>query len=169
MRLTDLLSLSIVPRWSIVDHRRPQSVADHSFRVAVIARELFERLGHPPLTTTELWWCLDHDGPESRSGDVSGEFKRRLSNPAGWAATELAMCPWLGRDGCPSSDRLRLLKIVDDLETYTFIRKFGEGPHADRVANLIVHRLRDRCDEAKVNWSIPASIIDDILSDAGRW
>ena len=43
-RLTDLLALSHVPRWSIVRHVSPQNVGDHTFRVMVIYTELMNRL-----------------------------------------------------------------------------------------------------------------------------
>ena len=70
MMLTDLLALSIVPRWSIVPHVHHQSVAEHSHRVAAIYLELCAQL-NLPVSVEGLTWALCHDGAESRTGGKS--------------------------------------------------------------------------------------------------
>lgn len=165
MRLTDLLSLSVVPRWSIVPIRRPQSVMEHSFRVAVIYRELCERL-QVPLTDTDIWACLIHDAPECRSGDIPGVFKHELRGKGGDIAlieADHAATPWVA--GEARSSNSAILKLADLIEAYTFIKMYGDGPHADGVGWRIRKQIVDYVGSIKPDGGIDASVINRVISD----
>src|SRR5215207_3831282 len=130
MRLTDLLNLSTVPRWTIVPHLRPQSVSDHTFRLCVIARELADRL-RVELMSIDYWSMLTHDGAESRSGDIPTPYKRLLGHAAAENAEALA-CPWTTYgDNCFSGDNARtVFALADLIEAHTFIYTWGIGTYA---------------------------------------
>lgn len=137
MFLTDALALSHVPRWAIVRHSRPQSVADHSYRVAIIARELVRRLNwenRDGLDVNRLvWLALIHDLDESLTGDIPTPAKRLLGldNP---------ILPHLagvyGVEGMTPAER-GVLALADIIEAYTYLggKQGGgfEGRHRDRV------------------------------------
>lgn len=79
--------LSSVPRWGIVRVLQRQSVADHSFYVAVYADALADLLGWGPehrahLLRSALW----HDVDEIVSGDIPGPVKRQIPERAKWSA-----------------------------------------------------------------------------------
>ena len=78
-RLLDLLNLSNVPRWSVRPRYAEQSVADHSFRTAVIVMELLHALNLPP-NGLALVYALEHDAAESETADISGLFKDRMGS-----------------------------------------------------------------------------------------
>lgn len=143
-RTADLLGLADVERWGVIKTLRPQSVAEHSFAVAVIAMELAERLGHGKVDYTDgmhlLWWSLVHDAPETLTSDIDGKFKR--DNPEFRAAlveAEEAAFPWYkitARHVIPAHVRWTV-KAADKIESISFIQMWGKGPRA----NDIFHEL----------------------------
>ena len=167
MRVTDLLALSHVPRWTIVSHSRPQSVADHSFRVCVIAVELAERLG-VQLSADALLACLYHDGPESRSGDIPSGAKRRIEDKLKGSLDDL-FWPSTRLKGSTVAREVNILMLADKIEGYTFIQKWGVGPHAAEVADAChaeVTNLISKTFSGKE--SIIQDLVGDILTEKGR-
>lgn len=84
----EMLRLSNVKRWGIVEMSRPQSVAEHTANVALLAMNLIATyndqctLSDDDIATlTEkqqlklLQSCLVHDLPEIYSGDIPAPFK----------------------------------------------------------------------------------------------
>lgn len=174
MKLTDMLALSHVPRWSIVPLDRTQSVADHSFRVVVIYLELCARV--PWDTNWEtLMWAIHHDGAESRTADIPGNFKVHLGN---LNDHERHVCGWLNlppfidfarRDSLGKS----VVKLADLIETYTFISMNGFGSHALRATDKISRQVLDHAvDLGKVTgkdfFGVTERMIADIQSERER-
>jgi len=164
MRLTDLLALSHVPRWSIVDHAKPQSVGDHTFRVVIIAWELADRI-KTPLNCSTLRYILAHDAPESRTADIPNPAKSTMS-----LKDDVTYCPWMfglfpnGID----SEQEKIFKLADKVEGYTFIAKYGIGAHAVLVAGSCKEELMQYAEEC--GWGAAVrGVCDDILSDSGRF
>lgn len=130
-RTADLLCLADVHRWNVVKTVRSQSVAEHSFAVAVIAMEICERLGVYP-TATVMWHALTHDMPEVLTGDIDGKFKR--DNPevkAAIVAAEKRAFPDLSRIGDPGVEAV--VKLADKIEGLAWISVWGHGPRADDI------------------------------------
>jgi len=105
------LNLSYVPRWVIVPMMRQQSVADHSFRVAVIVTELLARINHgrPDLIPYPdfgaiLYSALLHDEKEAVTGDT----------PAPRKPVEV-----------PDDAYDLIVKAADIMETRTWLRMWG--------------------------------------------
>lgn len=139
MRLTDLLALSHVPRWSCVDHERAQSVADHCFRVGVIVLELVDRCQiAPEIACAALRKAYTHDGAESRTADIPRPFKHALRDVgvplSQFTSAESRMCPWIALEPEVPPTVSVLLKLADLIEAYTFIKMYGRGPTADWAA-----------------------------------
>lgn len=144
---SDLLALSDVKRWAIVHTIRTQSVAEHSFRVAVLAMSICERLEIPdPKHNFHfgqlLAWALMHDAPEGMTGDIDGKFKR--DNPEVRAMimqAELLAYPWVD----PPNDEVKwIVKVADYIETSTFIQRNGIGPVADDIFHELEANLFDK-------------------------
>lgn len=146
MRLTDLLALSHVPRWSIVDCVKPQSVGEHVFRVLVIATELAERL-KIELSREALLYILSHDATECRTGDIPTPAKEKIK---ALADSDTLFCPWLTREWAISLDSLtaeeaHIFALADRIEATTFIHRHGIGPHARRAALSLRESVDDIC------------------------
>jgi len=163
-RLTDLLALSHIPRWSIVPRLKEQSVSDHVFRVLVIALEIYARLSLEMPAIVWLW-VLTHDADESRTGDIPTPAKEFLNYP------EIGtFCTWLAPLRLDPEDRM-LTKLADLVEAYTWIAINGTGHHADFVSD----RMREEIDDTMADADDPGqlntvikTIINDIAGDVGR-
>lgn len=163
MRLTDLLALSIVPRWTIVPTLKQQTVSDHVFRVLVIALELAARTSTPfPLEAVLHVLC--HDADESRTGDIPTPAKNKITIP-----NSAVFCPWLLQDAMAtmiSEPAYKVFRLADLIEAYTFINRYGVGSHADRAAEGVLDAIYEECSE---DWAKEVGrLIDDIDMDRER-
>lgn len=140
MFLTDALALSHVPRWAIVRHSRLQSVADHSYRVAIIARELVRRLNwenREGLDVSRLvWLALVHDLDESLTGDIPAPAKKEMDPLRPYLVTDVP-----GLHGATSIE-IQVLRLADYIEAFTFIGQ-TMGAHVERVVAAIRVRIND--------------------------
>ena len=166
--MSDLLTLSHVPRWSIVPHIGHQFVADHSFRVAIILLELCQRLDFE-LDANGLIWALVHDGPEAWTGDISGPFKPPNS--------DAHVTPWwhnIKRSISPTT--LALVKLCDLIEGATWISKWGVGHQAAHAARHVKGLALEKAREVAplvgygpgVMEPIVVKLIADIEDEIGR-
>lgn len=149
-RTIDLLGLADVPRWSVVKVLRPQSVAEHSFAVAVITMELISRLSihslADPTTLGAVLWAICHDAPETYTGDIDGLLKREHPNvKSAINRAENEAFPWYGqmRDGMGSA-LLALVKVADCIESIVYLREWGKGARADDVMRELRRILFDQ-------------------------
>lgn len=110
--MLSLLHLSYVQRWCVAPTLRPQSVAEHSYRVAAISVEICKRLG---LSHAVLLQCalhsLTHDMEESLTGDIPGPVKSAK--------------PGYLRDVDEMSLNECIIKVADSIETGTFWVQWG--------------------------------------------
>ena len=142
MFITDALSLSHVPRWVVVPMLRTQTVAEHSFNVAMIAQELMSRnpaitshhvddeMGTAPLVRREnvIWHALTHDIDECVTGDIPGIAKQHMR-----AKRDIPdLVPDRPSIGVTLPE-IQLVKLADIIESYTYCAKYGLGPHARDV------------------------------------
>ena len=74
----ELRQLSFVPRWVITRNLRTQSVAEHSFYVAVYAEQLAIWLGYEGDWQALIHAALWHDAEECFTGDIPGPTKRSI-------------------------------------------------------------------------------------------
>ena len=103
-----------VSRWHIVPTTRPQTLADHSYAVACVARRLLHVLGRPDLVPQAVELALDHDIAEVVFGDVPAPAKGAAGGFGRyWSSSEPL---WR-----------RVVRVADKLEAYTFIGAFGVG------------------------------------------
>lgn len=158
-RTADLLTLAQVQRWGVVHTLKDQSVAEHSFAVAVIAMELADRLGLPRYQKLGsahagaphdiwdrkdlLWWALVHDAPEAITGDINGKFKRDYPDvKSAVVAAEGRAMPWYYFERpVGNTSLIRLVKVADYIETITFIKRWGIGPRCDDIYHELVKVL----------------------------
>lgn len=162
LRVTDLLALSHVPRWSIVRNISPQSVADHTFRTMVIYTELCRRL-NIPLSVSAMVGIMHHDADECRTADVPASVKDlvAIGSPAKY-------CPWLKEwdPGELSPEEMKALHLADQIEALTFIQCNGLGMHALRVTNSMVDKVKNLTPAV---WrDTVGRLINEIVGEEGR-
>jgi hypothetical protein len=139
MELSKALSLSHVPRWVIVDTTKGQSVAEHSYNVAVftiavwdiikpyILHELQESDEDFYLAALKL--ALTHDINESLTGDTP--------SPAHVSDEDVQVVTfqWV------------VVRVADYLDAYRFVRRYGIN--CNKVLDYVDSRLWQWLSELK--------------------
>ncbi len=163
MTLEMRLRAADVKRWHIVRTRAQQSVAEHSFNVAILARHMLDEF----FTTYDLRnmmgaltvdhmlvsmarfrvqeLALNHDLLEVLTGDIPSPFKKWFSKNVDHALEDnynIPVCPLLHEK--PSTGNLLLddictffVKVADSMEAHWWITNHGAGPHAKVVAERL--------------------------------
>lgn len=114
MKMTvDLLTLSHVPRWAIIDTNRQQNVGEHSFRVMVIAYSITQWInafmGDKVECGKVLEEALIHDIEEAISGDIPTPFKKKNG---------------LSKKGHVTLES-QIVKVADIAEAVIFLDRYG--------------------------------------------
>lgn len=140
-----------IRRWHMIDTSRPQSIAEHSANVALLAYYIahtcadqhFGPAGHVLLP------ALVHDLPEVFMGDIPTHTKKHLK---GIDELEERLTPPEFKYEAPDHHHL-LIKLCDLADGIRFIERFG----VDRVAVFAMHglhaQLQKKFVEARANWS----------------
>lgn len=122
--------LHFVPRWVVMPVLRKQSVAEHSYGVACIARWLCWRhvqRDDPGFVASVLESALDHDEEEARTGDKPSPIKEP---------------PVINQN-----DQVGVLvKVADLLEALVFIheeQRMGNQMGTDEIRRYVTDRLGD--------------------------
>lgn len=123
----EVMRLSNLKRWGIVEMSRSQSVAEHSYNVAMIAGYIVDRLpseARPPgLREIVVNWSLIHDLPELTTGDIPTPIKEWIKTSLEGAERDLfpEMFEYKIR---MSKLALAICKAADLMDAIQFANKF---------------------------------------------
>jgi 5'-deoxynucleotidase YfbR-like HD superfamily hydrolase len=158
------LRLADIPRWTIVDMRRRQNVAEHSFNVLILSISLYEFMengtSHNKFDRESLMlWAIDHDMDEIETGDMPSTFKRALEELYPGAMNRVindlmaTKLPSFGarKRGVVGSYPYDLVKIADKLEELLYNRRHGYDKKAQEAMADGMFLLRDRLLQAEQN------------------
>lgn len=138
--------LSVVKRWSVIQTIREQSVAEHSFNVALIALRITEKwfaITGSKLQTAVLKHALFHDWWESVTGDPPTYMKRFIDEAGAIAAFKADGTS----EGIDLSDVDRdfvkfVVKAADIIEAIIFLRM--EVSLGNRSVTRHIDNLEDK-------------------------
>jgi 5'-deoxynucleotidase YfbR-like HD superfamily hydrolase len=140
--------LSDVRRWGIVRTIRTQSVAEHSFWVAIWVPRLLRTVGvnDPVVLLAAVEYALTHDMEEVTSGDIATPFKSRLNKVALHEAIEsfgLSASPRLA--GLPEADMIKAaVKVIDLFEACAFLAEDSNlGNNRNKNILMVIKRKLD--------------------------
>lgn len=130
MKLNKMMMAPYIKRWGIVATTREQSIAEHSFMVAILSGEFYayllndeHELDHN--VVRELYeLAIWHDMPEIVTGDINSVFKEAM----GWSTDkDFAICPPLeyATEAQTHYWQEWIVKICDVVEALRFIRLHG--------------------------------------------
>lgn len=169
-RLNDLLNLSNVPRWGIVPRLKEQSVADHTFRVMVIAWELADRV-RVGLTVNDFLYALAHDAEETWTGDISGLAKHAVPELAIGSDQVKYSMDW----AVPPSHAAAkfVIKAADIIDCITFAHFYIVEPRrsyvVDRNKAVLLNHTAKALNEMNLDLHPRANeILEEILCDKDR-
>ena len=138
----ETMRLSGIQRWGVIEMSRRQSVAEHSYNVAMISRMICERGLFGPLTTKQsMEWALYHDLPEVASGDIPSSWKQ--SNPVMFANLESEMFPVYAsfKSRQSGTDVKGIVKIADYVDAIQFAQKFCVDSRKEVIIKEIKYRM----------------------------
>jgi 5'-deoxynucleotidase len=151
-----------VRRWHIVQTSREQTLAEHSFAVAVIAGTLaasmrYKGLMHHTLQLKLLQHALAHDLIEVRTGDMPTPFKRFLEKAGGPGivekAEDLVDSDHTGAMRTVEGTEIEtIVKLADMIEAIYFLQDNGVGAHAKTVLDGLRYNLSVAVNEAERAW-----------------
>ena len=124
MDIHQILRAQDVKRWGIVRMHKQQSLAEHSFNVAMIARALAKALGVPDEQITKAALC--HDLDEIITGDIPTPFKA-MAREKGMELNEIYQHA-TGRTLAKVYENI--VKLADILEARWYVQEYGYGTHA---------------------------------------
>lgn len=149
LTLYDFLRVGHVKRWHNVNTNRDQTVAEHSYMVALIAVHMAVKIvGDPDFTAAVMFEAFFHDMPEVVSGDMPTPAKRffreLVKDPDIFKKVDAALMPqvpywphgWY-------EDAGRFVTMADAIEGAHWIGENGVGNHAKIVAAANWRRLED--------------------------
>lgn len=127
MKINDILRASGVTRWHIVRMVRPQSLAEHTFDVVMIARAVAKIAGVDDYEIIKA--ALLHDLDEIVAGDIPTPTKQK-ARENGWELNDLYK-DVTGRELSP--DESLIIHLSDKMADLHWLWLHALGPHANQV------------------------------------
>jgi len=133
LEIQDILRAEDVHRWTIVKTVKRQSLAEHTFNVIAIARDIAKNLGIDDERIIK--YAFEHDLDEILTGDIptpakdSGKVDIKYNGKNDALLTELERA---------------VVKIADLLEANWWLNTNGIGRHASQVMDGLIDRLNTR-------------------------
>lgn len=147
MTMRDVYRTSEVTRWHMVRVRREQSIAEHSFLVAMIAMRACElmKINDSLFIGYLIQKAMFHDLPEVYIGDIPTPVKRTLIGPhANKEIDWFESSVWFAGYSVTANHNMfadkvnDIIKLADTVEAIVFLDHHGEGPYAlDAMAKLM--------------------------------
>lgn len=155
--------LAHVPRWAVVPHVRRQSVAEHSFYVALYTDKLCKMLEWDDLNTSiAVSYALRHDMYEVFSGDIPSPAKRILTSDDTVNAFNTHFAEKMPSDygDVVTSKVHEVVKLADKLDEFFWL--CTETSLGNRsVAALLMAVLADINDRVK-KLGLPEILIEEL-------
>lgn len=145
--MDQVLKMSWVKRWGIIEMSRNQSVAEHSYNVAMISYWICQVLHiSSSVGNNCLMWSLVHDLPEAVTGDLPSSFKSACRDDL--EEIEACMFPaYLALDAKVSSLTRRIAKVADYLDAILFAQRFCVDLKKDEIIAEMVKKFTDEAME----------------------
>jgi 5'-deoxynucleotidase YfbR-like HD superfamily hydrolase len=153
LTLRQKLRAGHVKRWQIVRVAREQTIAEHMYKVNLIANELSMRIGLPETQLAYVnEWALIHDLPEVIMGDIATPTKAGIYRVTG-NADVIKSIEYSVDDQYKNLHQfieknypvvLTIVKISDLIEAVEFLAVEGMGKHAMAVKDILSNSIREQ-------------------------
>ncbi len=163
---SDILLIQHVKRWHMIRMKDEQSVAEHSYNVAMLTMRMLRKLDRQHdlgLTADEqldvLEWALCHDVHEIEHGDVPSPSKvdRGLTEEMFWQTR--------GRSIEPTSTTRSFISLMDKTEALIYF--LTHGYDGERNGKYISDYLEERVEIALLEFSAPIQdYVRDLIDEA---
>ncbi len=137
MKINDILRASGVTRWHIVRTVRPQSLAEHTFDVVMIARAIAKNAGIDDYEIIKA--ALLHDLDEIVTGDIPTPTKER-ARQNGWELNELYKSV-TGRE--ITDHEATIIHLADKMADLHWLWLHALGPHSNQVYETLAETYNE--------------------------
>lgn len=151
---SDILLAQHVKRWHMIRMRDRQSIAEHSYNVAMLTIKMLRDLDKdgaygiaPEEELAVIEWALCHDIHEIEHGDVPSPSAVSRDN------VEAMFWDKRGRENGPSFEARNFVCLMDKVEAYIYF--YHHGYDGIRGDSRISDYLLDRVDQAVSQFSDP--------------
>ncbi len=161
-----------IKRWHLVNTTRQQTLAEHSFMVAIIVARMMQKLGFD--MTAAMWrQAMFHDVAEIAIGDIPTPAKKLISGPAVTRAEQRIgraiqdEFPWAGavEPSFANESFMAVLDCADVMEAFLWIRENGAGEQAKRASDQLALALTERVERWAGDVPGIAALVDEILEE----
>ncbi len=126
-------ALQYVRRLNFERCNRYQSVAEHSFYVAILAKEIAELMGYPKTTISSVFEkALLHDVPEAVTGDIPYLVRKAL-DPVALSNLDSMAEEEIGVDLAAPIGVLQIVAYADALEFALYLKEERESGNTTLV------------------------------------
>lgn len=145
MNLRDIMRSTDVFRWQIVKTDKPQSVAEHSYMVTMIAIKICQVMEVPESVTQQvIWYALCHDLPEVLTGDMATPLKEMIGPEARTRLKEFEESITIMGHPCTRDEFVRqVVKAADLVEAYQFLNENNATAHGMGVKRRLKMRIQE--------------------------
>lgn len=151
--ITEAMRLQDVKRWAMMDVLREQSVAEHSFNVALIAVEYATRTNRTSLQVAAMAAAMIHDLFEVFTGDVPTPVKRAYGIKDPDFKFNSFYAVW-------SDSVVEIVKMADIIEAAVYLYKYAKGPYSQKAYDHYIRLIRDD--------QIAFNLYFNLIKDSGR-
>lgn len=141
--IADKLRALDIIRWNMVPTQRQQSLAEHTFMVALVAEHIANELGLP--TGAILRLALYHDLEEVMTGDIPAPTKRKLENTGLNFNAVFNQLGFLDITAPPNA--IVIVKAADYIADIIYLRRYGNTKYALLVMDRLSKNFWDYVDK----------------------
>lgn len=175
------LRLSQIPRWTVVEMSRVQSVAEHSYNVVMLSVSLWDYITEVVHNSFDrqslIEWALIHDMEEVETSDLPSNVKQVLNKIHPGISTQLkeqmlsSKYPKLMEHarGIKGSVVWDVVKLAETVECIIYLDRYAiDAEHAREVRAYLVQGLTNIYNSARLahhrpNWDRAASWIHGLI------
>ena len=162
-----VMRLSSIKRWGIIEMSRDQSVAEHSYNVAMIGAAIVGHMGYVPnsVKSQVIEWSLSHDLTELVSGDIPTPMKSYLGSTI--EDMERGMFPKFMEHKDGVSDLVYgIVKAADFIDAIQFARKFCVDSRKEEIIEEMLLKLESHIKGLEEKSNLPvASAVEKVWTD----
>lgn len=157
----DIMNLSNIKRWGIIDMSREQSVAEHSYNVTMISLHIVKEMDFNDeggiLEYMTMNWALVHDLPEISSGDIPTPMKSYLKDSI--AEMEKEKFPnWHSfKETVGDSLSKKIVKIADYIDAIQFAESYCVDKRKEQIIGEMIIKMATVVEEVKSTYEIDIS------------
>ncbi len=160
--LYDTMNLSNIKRWGIIDMSREQSVAEHSYNVAMISSYLINHINTSTfdadlLKCQTVSWALVHDLPEILSGDIPTPMKSYLKDSISKMEEEKFPKWHQFKETIEGTLVQKIVKVADFVDAIQFAKRYCIDERKSEIIEEMVIKMESAIEDVRVIYDVDLS------------